>query len=108
MNMRKIVLTGGTAWFDADAAKEFKPTTYIANSGREACLATGVPGFWEALYLTPGGSFVLVSYCEDGRPENEQIVEIDRESGARWLLENGYQEELKKLEMGPEESALEI
>ena len=106
--MRKMVLTNGTGWFDADAAKKFLPETDFTGSGREVCLATREPGCWETLYLTAGGSLVLHRYYEDHHPEVEYVYEIDKDDALRWLLLNGYQEQLKKLELEPEENALEI
>jgi hypothetical protein len=106
--MRKIVLADGAGWFDADAAKKFKSATYMTSSGQEMCLATREPGWWETLYLTAHGRFVLVRCHECCNPEDDSVFEIDEKKAAQWLLANGYQEELKKRDMRREEKELEL
>jgi hypothetical protein len=48
-------------------------------------------------------------YTYDGyHPEADSAVEMDVDSAVRWLLNNGHQDELKKLDLGTEESRLEL
>src|SRR5207249_4279380 len=104
--MRKVILSDGTGrWFDIDSAKEFRSASYIDNSGEEVCPATGgIPGLWAHLYLTEHGTFILVHTYDGYHPEADGAVEMDVDSAVRWLLNNGHQDELKKLDLGTEES----
>ena len=108
--MRTIALTDGSGrWFDLESAKGFEADSYISRSGEEVCRTTGLSELWETLYLTQQGSFVLTRCCERYYyPEAEGAVEMDPTSAAQWLIANGHQEELKKMEMASEESQLEV
>jgi hypothetical protein len=108
--MKKVILTDGSGrWFDIDSARSFGADFITAPSGEEICRATGISQLREDLYLTGPGTFVLVRTCvRCYNPEAEGAVEIDMNGAARWLISNGHQEEVKKMEMESEERQLEI
>ncbi len=107
--MKKIPLTDNSGrWFDMDSAKEFRPDSFVSQSGEEVCRVTGLPFLWETLYLTEHGSFILIRTCDRYCPEAEGVVEMDPKSAVQWLIANGHQEEVKKLDLASEESQLEL
>jgi hypothetical protein len=107
--MRKVVLSDKSGrWFDADTARAFEAESIIYPSGKEVCRATDIPGLWETLYLTEHGTFVLVHTYDGYAPDAERAVEMEVPAAVRWLITNGHQEEVKKLDLASEESQLEI
>jgi hypothetical protein len=107
--MRKVVLSDNSGrWFDGDRAKAFEAESIISSSGQEICRATGVPGLWETLYLTEHGSFVLVRSYDGYAPDAEGAFEMEVRDAVRWLITNGHQEEVKKMDLASEERQLEI
>jgi hypothetical protein len=105
--MKKIVLSDGH-WFDGDSAKRFGAEYYMDNSGEEVCATTGLPFLHDALYLTKNGHLVLVRTCDRYAPDAEGAHEIDMMEAAKWLLQNGYQDQIAPLELAYEERQLEL
>jgi hypothetical protein len=106
--MNKRRLTDGTGrWFDEDAANRFYSDTFMCGITM-VCRATGLPYLWETVYLTKYGSFVLVRAYDDSGPESDSVLEIGVAAAVQWLIENGHQEDIKKLDLASEEGQLEI
>lgn len=107
--MKKVPLTDDSGrWFDIDSAKAFNADSFISQDGQEVCRATNVPELWETLYVTKYGSFILVRTCDRYCPQAEGVVEMDPPSAVQWLIANGHQEEVKKMDLASEESQLEL
>jgi hypothetical protein len=102
--MKKVPIPGGSGrWFDPDSAKAWKER--IDPERREDRYFKG--GYDEKLYLTEKGSFVLCSWNDWCQP-NPLYSVIDPEEATRWLIANGYQSDIPKLELQSEERQLEI
>ncbi len=108
--MKKIPLTDTSGrWFDMDTASAFKADSYTDAQGNVVCRATGHPEVWETLYLTLKGTFILIR--DDGGdfvPGSSGAVVIEPERAAEWLIANGHQEQVKKMDMEKEERRLEL
>jgi hypothetical protein len=108
--MKKIPLTDNSGrWFDMDSARALKADSYTDQQGNKVCRATGHPEVWETLYLTLKGTFILIR--DDGGefvPGSSGAVEMDPERAVEWLIANGHQAEVKKLDMEKEERRLEL
>lgn len=103
--MNKVALSDGR-WFDKDQAKAFAADYFYhpnGNPDRPICLATGSEFSSETLFLTLEGTFVLHYEDDSGL---SSYAKIDLEPAARWLISNGHQNELSKLELQPEEARL--
>lgn len=101
--MKKIPLSDGSGnWFDIDSAKSW--WAYV--DAEEQVRREIEDPQEEKLYLTANGTFILYHWhwhMGDGLYHT-----INHERGAQWLIANGYQEELAKLELTPEERRLEL
>lgn len=109
--MKKVPLTDNSGrWFDMDAAKRFEAGSHIdPQSGREVCHATDSPDYRQTLYLTPHGSFILIQSSEMYyQPDAEFVVEAAPPRAVQWLIANGHQETVKKLDLASEEAQLEL
>jgi hypothetical protein len=105
--MNKITLDDGR-WFDADTAKKFEAESYYNDAAEVVCMTTGLTFLWDTLYLTNNGAFVLVRSCDRYAPDAEGAHEITPEEAAKWLIQNGHQDKLLRLDMQPEERKLEL
>ena len=101
--MKKIPLSDGSGnWFDLDAARVWNES--VDNDEQNHREMHGPEE--EKLYLSSNGTFVL--YHWHWRMADGLFHVIDQERAARWLIANGYQKELSKLELLPEERRLEL
>ena len=107
--MNKIAFTDNSGrWFDRNSAKKFRPASYTdSQTGQAVCRATNHPCVWETLYLTRSGDFVIVRSSDDW-PEVEAVEEIEVKDAVKWLITNGHQEEVKKMDLASEEKQLEV
>ena len=73
----------------------------VADDGTPISRATRNSWEHETLYLTSYGVFVMHFFSKHN-PTLVQFVEWDLERAVKWLLSNGYFEDVKKLELARE------
>jgi hypothetical protein len=101
--MTKVPLSDGSGnWFDIDVARVWEERIDPDEQLRRDCHDPQE----EKLYLSTPGTFIL--YQWHWRMAVGLYHAIDQERAARWLIANGYQQELTKLELSPEERRLEL
>lgn len=102
-NMKRIALSDGSGhWFDIDAAKSWKESV----DDNERDRRDREDPQEEKLYLTSNGSFV--SYHWSWNMRDGLYFPMDQEKATRWLIANGFQSEIPKLDLRPEERQLEV
>jgi hypothetical protein len=105
--MQKISLSDNSGrWFDAQHAKQWPEAIVLADDGTAISRATGKSWEHETLFLTQAGTFVM--NLLDTRTFHSQYVECSVELAAKWLIANGYTDELARLELGHIEKRSEI
>lgn len=88
--MHRIALTDGSgAWFDSEAAEQFKETTHW-NGNNHISNATGSQWEHECLYRTAGGRWVL-NHWSQYQGSAETYEEITNADAASWLSRNGLE-----------------
>lgn len=100
--MKKTPLTDGSGrWFDLDSVRKWE--RHISSEEEHYQSHYGPEG--EYLCLTRKGTFILHSWKWD---REDSFTLSDMEKGAAWLISNGYQEDLARLDLLPEEQRLEV
>jgi hypothetical protein len=102
--MKKIRLTDGSGrWFYIEEAKVWQETDDpILRRPRD------IEGpDEEKLYLTRDGGLVLFQ-CTWWRNPDGCYYSIDMDQATKWLISNGYDDDLPELELLPEEMRLKI
>jgi hypothetical protein len=96
--MPKITLTDNTGrWFDVDAAKRWVEAKVYADDGTPISCATRNSWEHETLFLTRAGTFII--HCLNERnPSLASFTEYDAKKAIQWLLQNGYPDDLAKLD----------
>ena len=106
--MNKVSLSDNSGrWFDNDCAKEWHEAVMVADDGTTVSMATGNSWEHETLYLTKSGSFVM-HFVNDHNPTLAQYAEWDQKRAVKWLLANGHNHDLVKLDLANEESSFEM
>jgi hypothetical protein len=106
--MRKQGLTDNSGrWFDLDTAKTWAEATQWDGGPGDVSRVTGVDWLHEKLFLTVGGTFVLYSW-HDNNPTLDSWAEVESEIGVKWLISNGYQKDVAKIDLQSVENRLEI
>jgi hypothetical protein len=101
--MKKIALSDGSGhWFDIEAARVWEERV---DPDEEEHRKRNNP-HEEKLYLSTHGTFIL--YRWHWSMAEDMYHEIDIERATRWLIANGYQREVPKLDLLPEERRLEL
>src|SRR5260370_36118633 len=96
--MKKIPLTDNSGrWFDMDSAKEFRPDSFVSQSGEEVCRVTGFPFLLETLDLTEHGSFILIRTCDRYCTDADGVVIIDRNEADQRLIAHGHMDVVEML-----------
>lgn len=100
--MKKVPLSDGSGrWFDIESCKFWKESVDPREQDlRDRCGPEG-----EVLFLTRNGTFILHRW-HWSNPDS--YLPIDMQKGAAWLISNGYQDELAKLDLKAEERELEV
>jgi hypothetical protein len=96
--MRKVYLSDQSGrWFDLDAAQSWdQETVWFSGPGRRFPAGL-VEARQETLFRTAEGVFVL--YCShDTDSALDTYTEISWPQAMKWLIANGYQKDLPKLE----------
>lgn len=106
--MDKVSLTDNSGrWFDKDSAKEWREAVILADDGTPVSMATRNSWEHETLYLTKAGSFVMWFFNEHNHSLS-QYVEWDEDKAAKWLLANGHNDDVVKLDLTNQERRYEI
>ncbi len=106
--MNKVPLNDNSGrWFDLQSARSWPEAVMLASDGTPVSRATGNSWEHETLYLTTHGSFVL-GFFDEHNPSHTQFVEWDQTRAVKWLISNGYGDQVAKLELEAEEKHLEI
>lgn len=96
-------------WFDPDECKMWKDCPTYEEVHRRIQENQDRNGQYveEFLYFTKDSLFILQSeyHC---LPEEARYTLIDQEKAARWLIVNGYHDELRKLELQAEANRLKL
>jgi hypothetical protein len=101
--MKKVPLSDGSGnWFDIEAARVWEERV----DPDEQQHRDHHDPQEEKLYLSAHGTFIL--YRWHWRMADGLYHTIDQERAARWLIANGYQKEMARLELSAEERRLEL
>lgn len=78
-------------WFDFEKATSYKEKTWW-NGKNHISKATGIEHYYECLYLTKSGLFILNSWSDYESSQDIYIV-ISKEEACEWLVKNEYNDE---------------
>lgn len=93
--LKRINLSDGSTWFDADKADVFKANEEF-NGSYFYDINTRDQWIHQSLYRTVSGKYIL---CEDnGRAQNTTYVFADEDVAYDWLARNGHESEIPKEE----------
>jgi hypothetical protein len=106
MNKASLADNSGR-WFDIDSAREWPESVMLASDGTPVSRASGNSWEHETLYLTSHGSFVM-HFFDEHNPSLSQFVECDPKKAVKWLLSNGYNDDVAKLDLANEEKMYEM
>lgn len=106
--MNKVSLSDNSGrWFDADSAKKWPEAVMLAEDGTPVSRATGNSWEHETLYLTKYGSIVM-HFFDEHNASHSQCVEWDPQKAVKWLVANGYNDDVTKLDLASEAKQFEI
>ena len=104
--MKRIALTDGTGWFDADKASTWGEGE-VRDGNNRISLATGSQWRHERLYRTPGGRYIIKKWSTGEGIDEYELV--DAATAAAWLVRNKVEtENLEIPELESEIAKLEI